>query len=65
MEKTKLNVKEYSKRQEVYRRGVREGVSAGKRRTQTDQRRKIKIFDNEKYDGGWPSYFSVERLCLS
>ena len=37
----------------------------GKRRTQTDQRRKIKIFDNEKYDGGWPSYFSVERLCLS
>ena len=42
---------------------MREGVSAGKRRTQTDQRRKIKIFDNEKYDGGWPSYFSVERLC--
>ena len=38
-------------------RGVREGVSAGKRRTQTDQRRKIKIFDNEKYDGGWPSIF--------
>ena len=36
-----------------------------KRRTQTDQRRKIKISDNEKYDGGWPSYFSErDYVCL-